>query len=320
MSNLTHVSSSSLNDFCKCPRYYYLGRVKKLDGTVKPLYFLVGEVSHEFAAILFETVRETGNVDRALQTARRALEIARVKALANPDLTIAYPEDILEQEFSKLFGMMEGYWNIRKDWLKSIKILPHTETTFKCTLKDEAIVVVGVLDAVIQDEDGIWIVDHKTTSSFAKSANIDEISTNFQFRLYFSTYATQMKKKYGAPLKGVIYDGIEKTAKRLKKNQTQKEYRNEMLEEYRNPEKFMFNRIRMGKEDMVQFYGSFMGKITHLKACFEALKDGKHEEQAFYRRESSCVEFGRCLFYPICWEGGYEAHANLYKMKEDKEC
>jgi len=75
-----HVSYSSMDDFRKCPRYYWYKRIRKLDRPSFNIHFLVGRVVHVGVYWLFRKPEKA--IKRMLDNYKEEVEPARREFLS----------------------------------------------------------------------------------------------------------------------------------------------------------------------------------------------------------------------------------------------
>ena len=126
------------------------------------------------------------------------------------EMTPDFADQFKQRTPDTAFEMIAEYIEERQDFLAHDVKLIAVEQPFAVPIKtdDENLWYCGRLDKVIQYKDGIYVVDHKTTSAykkdgFFKSSWIDSFSPDSQIDGY--AYAAHIL--YGDEFKGIYIDG-----------------------------------------------------------------------------------------------------------------
>ena len=183
----------------------------------------------------------------------------------------------------------------------------------------------GQPDAVVKHDDGLWIMEHKTTSSIT-DLYIQRIAIDAQIALY-AWALTHL----GTPIKGAIYDIIEKPSCRWRQGETEEEFeaRKAALEA-------KSGKKSSAKRSIPDTYDSFIAR------CKESMSDDSYrrvevplssERQAeamqdflqiardmrkasIYPCVQTCSRFDGCPYLPLCLtHGDLNACEGLYKQE-----
>ena len=121
--------------------------------------------------------------------------------LVQPDLAVEIEEDFAERE-TLGEGMLEHYflWSAEHDNFKPIK----SEVEFEVPIPGMNAVYQGRIDLIIENEQGVWIVDHKTAAQFTDTAYMD-------LDMQVSSYCWAIRKQLGIPVEGVIINELRKS-------------------------------------------------------------------------------------------------------------
>ena len=121
--------------------------------------------------------------------------------LAQPNLAVETEEDFAERE-TLGEGMLEHYflWSKENDDFVPVK----SEVEFEVPIPGIDAVYQGRIDLIIENEQGTWIVDHKTAAQFTDTAYMD-------LDMQVSSYCWAIRKQLGIEVKGVIINELRKS-------------------------------------------------------------------------------------------------------------
>lgn len=311
---LLELSASKLGDFERCHKYCFLKRHFKGHGieTKRPKwYFTYGELIH----YLMETVVFNPKTYKYAILEKKSLVETELdkyynRLKASPDHV--YDETHWTTEYYKVLANLVAFIELNNHWIIKLKKV-EPELGLRAKFRDKYMYN-GYLDLVATDEkDNIWIFDWKTPSRL-DSSYIDYVQSNAQLRLYFSVLSKN--RNYGKKVKGIYMVAMKKTAKRIKQNQTPEEYYKEILVDYLSGKDFYVDKIRLGNTEIQQLFDEMEAKADHYTHCLEVFGKTKNEA-VFYKNSNACDVYGRCDYYPICWEDGYEKNKRIYRVKKD---
>ena len=169
----------------------------------------------------------------------------------------------------------------------------------------------GKIDALVKWDNAYYIMEHKTTSSIT-----DKYIEAIELKAQIALYAMAMESE-GYPIKGAIYDILEKPAIRMAQGETEEEFeaRKAALlaksktgmttatrKEAETPEDFLKRcREKLGtsafKRVIVPL--DFDRKLEALGNLWKAAKDMMHPQ--IYPTSGACVAFGKvCPYLSLC--------------------
>jgi len=297
---LVFLDNSRISAYKACPMRYMIRH--KLGWTTigtKPALGFGGAWHKGMESILtsFKILRDSGGTPGS-NFKTSVLERAKIEFMNEWHLReMPDPNDLTNAE--KLFPRVPGvafelmgyFLDVKYDWLMDVKVL-EIERPFIVPLfetDDHRVFLIGRRDAVIQDSDGIWAVEHKTTS--LKAAKDKCVNGNFfQYKFLnkwgmdaqISSYTYSLKMDYGKAAKGVYVIGylVHKDIMSI-------------LPSYGSEN--MFKTIPQFKSD--EMLGDWFNSTVYwVKSLLES------RQTNFYpRNESSCEhQYGSCEFKPIC--------------------
>ena len=168
----------------------------------------------DFGIAIHEALEHYYDPDRATyaKTVKEELALRIFKAscanqrarilLAQPDLAVEIEQDFEEREELGI-GMLQHYfmyWEFHGDGFTPVK----SEIEFEVDIPGIDAVYQGRIDLIIENEEGYWIVDHKTAAQFTDTSYLD-------LDMQVSSYCWAIKKQLGIPIKGVIMNELRKS-------------------------------------------------------------------------------------------------------------
>lgn len=278
------ITNSALTTFRACPRKFYF------------LYVLKRKTRKESAALKFGTAMH--------------LELEKVWQKVKPELPEPYNE-----EAAKIGALLE-YYEIPD--FESMDILG-VEHIFKMGIEDEDgkpvsdYVYAGKIDVLFQDDEGLWVLDHKTTGK-----EIKEWGTywqGLQVDAQMAWYCMAVKAV------GFVYDVIHnpqiKIAAVDRKRAEEEKITPELAYQKRNCDRI--------EKDRAKHYQFRRFRKTEQMAA-EAMKDLYQQTQAldyaykndsFYKNCNSCSGiYGTCPYLSVCTGLAEIGDNNFFTDKE----
>jgi hypothetical protein len=235
----------------------------------------------------------------------------------------------------RLTAMFNGY---RKRWGEFIGIIHAIELPFEIKIKPphkgraaRGVRFRGVIDMVIERDDGIWIVEHKTTKCI-DGKYLDRLWHDLQIMLYAYAYQEMTGKK----VRGIIYNVVQKTGIKQGKGESEQEYKERYAELCANNKSGKSKAKQKKPESDEDFKQRLMEvyKNPDMYHREEILCDNRRIEEVkkelwdthkemkstnYYKNSSQCFVYGECPYFKICNSGENPiVIANFYKQKEIK--
>lgn len=194
---LIEVSFSELKTWRRCQRMHHYKYVEKIQKRTKALPLYKGSVVHS-----------------CLEYHYKGKNWKNAWKIFKEEFDKLFPEEkaVYGDLPSEVARLMQGYTAYYKDeeWevVKDKKGKPIVEREFRVRIPKTRVVVHGVIDLIIQDEYGIWVVDHKTVKKEPPSAEFR--MSDVQTTLYFWVVLTLCEKWGINPkhLRGAIFNYI----------------------------------------------------------------------------------------------------------------
>jgi hypothetical protein len=250
------------------------------------------------------------------------------------DILACFAESPKHEKYLK--AMFFGYKNLYKP-TESFNVIA-TELKFEIFIRPphkgraaRGIRFRGVIDMVIERDDGIWIMEHKTAGCI-NGAYIDKLWHDLQIMLYAYAYQEMTGKK----VTGIIYNIAQKsrlkqrggeteaefnaryteaiaksktgkTSIKRKMPETDEEFQDRLNKQYEDPS--MFHREEILCDDQ---------RIQQVKKeLWEIHKAMKTKN--FYKNRAQCFVFGECEYFKLCNAGENQIIIdNYYKKKGGK--
>lgn len=255
--------SSFLSDFMGCPRYaenrWIKGWVPK---TTKPS-LLFGEVFHGALKVWYET----GDKEKALEEFNK--------------LPITISDDHRTPDFGRAIFKQYVAKYKQEPW-KSL----YLETEFRVDIQETDILYGGTIDQIVEWNNQIYVVDHKTTRSLGLS-----FFDGYRPHPQTDGYCMACREICGK-CAGVIVNGIS-VAKQPKER---------------------FQRFTSGRSDyeLDEFRRTFISHVDEFERCLE--------KKEFPKRTTYCNRWGKCMYWDVCVYGSDPEYVKkLVEMKFDVE-
>lgn len=280
------LSNSERQVFTTCRRKWLWQFGRKYSPMTTPTPFLVGSAFHSVLAEFYRGNKlKAADVADLIAPPFDAVMRGEGAAFLSPEQL----EDV-EKQCTMAQGMCEAYLTVYAGDLKKWKVL-EVEKKGHWSVNNRWRMYFTI-DLLIEKDDGIWVVEHKTTSA---------IDANYVSRLALddqvSTYMVGVKHAWGVQPKGVIYNVVLKPRIRQKKDELRGDYLGRVLGLYREQaaEYLYRESLLCSKRDLAGFE-------TELDK-FTAEMDRAKETEFYYRNTRACDIRGTCSYLPLCAEG-----------------
>ena len=298
-----NLSNSQLNTFNTCKRRYYEEYVNRR----QPIRFYqaieIGKAFHSGV----EKMVECKELEPAIKLARGRLWDVDKTTFGQPEYSM------LEVDTIVLQGMLEAYYKkwFVSDMAKNVKYL-QTEERYTLPIVDPDSGRAStkwrytlISDAVIENSEGIWIIDYKTKSKLS-SGYLDRLDIDNQGM----SYIYFMEKVLGKKIEGMLYRIVKKPGIR----QTKKESRNDYLQRLRGvyierESEYLVERVvRRQQWKLDEFERELWDKTRDVGRC---LSSG-----VFSKDTNACTGLGTCPYMKLCKKEIGAEH--LFKQKEER--
>jgi len=203
-----------------------------------------------------------------------------------------------EYEISLAKAMAKGYEaRYGKDEFNVLAAEKTVRT--KIALTYQSCIFAGKIDMIIQADNGVWVVEHKTASSmddrYFERLELDPQITGYIY----------LASRNSANVLGVLYNVIRKPSIAQKKSEGQQDFFARLAQDYLDRPEFYFARKEIVRND--QELQEFPEYVTGVASEISFAT-------TYPRNVSRCNLYGRCAFRSLCIEWSDEL-AGTYRKK-----
>ncbi|RJQ43875.1 MAG: PD-(D/E)XK nuclease family protein [Anaerolineaceae bacterium] len=170
--HLPHLSFSQISTIEFCPYRYYLQYIRFQQPEPLPDYFTKGKLLHKLIAQFYQSQKDGNTVDLS--------DLESEISLSTNNMNHAHIVNALQLHFQNRWCDYE---------------IVAVEHPFVLSISDDLPPMVGVIDLILQGENGIVLVDHKTGRDFYP---YDELQV--------AIYSQYIRKMYGDSTCRLFYD------------------------------------------------------------------------------------------------------------------
>lgn len=151
------------------------------------------------------------------------------------------------------------------------------------------------------------IIEHKTTSA-ATAGYLEKLWTDRQIMLY-----TMYLRQNGLDIRGVLYDIIQKSNLRPRKNESPEAFRKRLDEQYSDGQMFHRELLYFSNDDLARVQWEVWELTQQILDC--------KRRNVWYQNPSHCFHWNRaCQYYPICKSNDSPiVIENQYEYREPNE-
>ena len=270
-------SHSRINTFKMCPKQYeykYIQQLTPLGGNNNNLF--LGGLLH------------------------KGVELKSISGLLNYiDELNTTPNEDTETLINLALTMTEAYFT-----KFGYNEIVHSEIPFMVDI-EENIGFRGIIDGLIEDDNGYWLLEIKTASVINKEY-IDKLKFNDQIERYL--YGLQNGElenfKLDKPILGIKYRILKKPLIRQKQNESIMEFRNRLVDKLQEDDYIVELELNRTPEEIDDAMKDLIQDIKSIK-CTER----------FTKTLSACTTYGRCPYMELCCK---EENAELLYIKKEE--
>lgn len=331
-SNTLTYSSTSIFKTCR-KKYFYL-YWRKLEPIEKPLYFSVGSAFH-----------------KALELHYQGKDASIILAAIDSYFNSTPPDS---DDIEKVTQWQTARHLTRKMFTNYLKTYPsesfkviNTELKFSVPIinpitcrNSKKFHFRGIIDALVEENGQLWIMEHKTTSSispqYIRGLTLDTQSI---------AYIEALERFLNIKISGIIYNVCLKSVPRKPKilkngkfscdksqNTTYEIYLKSILEDNQNPDEYQDILDFLQSHPRRYFYREYL-VFPQETICewqqelWDIAKDISHaeKENRWYKNTFQCTLRGTCMCYEICtatdqeWVIENQFKENVYEHMELEE-
>lgn len=294
------VSISQIREFLTCEQRY---KYKYIDYLVPRIYMRAlefGSIGHKFLEEHYKAVQE----NRTLNIIETLDKIKEDRGYTDFD---AFTLQKFETDLYMALGMFEAYTEYyAKDKDKWDILL--AESMLSLPEKISTRTFLGKPDLIVREKETglVWVIDHKFLSQVSEGL-IKKLPMDHQVHAYI-----QMTRHWLDTLghsdwqiRGVIYNVIKKSQRRLKKDQTLAQYQKELHDCYvEEPDQFFTRQHVIVTDHHTRHFNTFMQQVVKDMETRE--NDGQYKRNIY-----ACDNYGECPYLDLCLSGEMSKH--LYK-------
>jgi len=291
-----YYDNTRLSAFRKCPRRYYFRHVRhwRRDGVALALVF--GGCWHAAMDVVWRNAKSPMSDKELVTGAFEAFMTAWKEEGLPTKLDVGQEEQMAPRTPGVALDMLVAYVGLRRPFLKAVDILA-IERPFAVPLyaDDDSILYVGRRDKDFQDEYGIQVAEHKTTTAYKKDGGfrydwLNQWSPNAQVDGYIHSSTMD----YGKRMKGVLIDGALVHKKERHFKFVPVDRRLEMLESWLMDTRYYINLINEEAFKLMEIREEAQN-MTY------PLIDAEPILYAFPKNTDSCQDYGGlCPFIDLC--------------------
>lgn len=267
------LDSSKIEDYIKCPRYYFYRNILGWRKEAESKDLIFGEAWH----LAQETLLKKGYNQDAINEGYILAEACYRDAFPNPETDIERIPKIPAAIYAALPKYIEQFKEDREEVL-------YTEITGSVPIAKDKLLRFK-MDSVLKNEEGKYLSrDHKTSSR-----NSDAWKDGFKMKFQFGTYQHVLhclyKDVWGIEVNGAVFTkskGVEYIRVPVRRTV-------EMMEVWLHSANYWYDRI-MNDIDQLAIIGNRVAEDEKVMECF-------------IQHTSNCTIYGTCMFmdFCLCW-------------------
>lgn len=216
------ITNSSMSCFMTCREKYDMRYNQRLSSVTVPTALLIGRAVHEGLAVLFNALRNS-----PADGTEKTDEVMAMTVAGNDART----GGLSDQDVAITECMVLGYCERYKNRLRT-----EDEADFRVVLVEEPFEIkarspftrravygnvyfAGKIDAVIETDEGLWIMEHKTASRFD-----DDYFMSKEFDNQTALYAIAAREILGREVVGAVYDVLRKPMLKKSEGESDEEF------------------------------------------------------------------------------------------------
>ena len=191
----------------------------------------------------------------------------------------------------------------------------HTETPFAFRLKETSVMYEGTVDAYGKHHKKLAMVERKT----ARTIN-DDFFAILKFDIQINSYAQSLYKSIGQLPSECNYVAFRKPQKRVKKNQTQDDFIEELEADFHERKDWYYvSQIhKFGKNSVSEVINDIERTVSELHHKYKTLSTEQLLDPAYWpRKQSQSLHYGACQYLILCKNcRKYPLYLRLYQQRE----
>lgn len=278
------LSPYLINDFLSCKRKYWYKYKEKIEPKVFNVYYFIGAVVHSVIHHMYKDKELDLNVLHKLFNN----ELAKVRK--KYFLNSSVDQKVMDTK-PLIIAMMKGYFYHNQKNILSFDQL-FSEYKFEVKLDDD-ITLSGVADNILVKGSKKYLHEIKSTRVLT-SDYVLSVQNNHQVAFYFHALNLLFLKEQKEPINGIMFDMIQKSSIRQKKNESKSMFSTRLEAYYGlNPDSMHLEIIK----EPLRLKDEFFNTIYRIG---DFLKNHYNKDE-FYTSDTYCNVYSRCEFYNECY-------------------
>lgn len=297
------VSISQIREFLTCEQRYDYRYNQNLMPRIYQRALEFGTIGHKFLEEHYKAIWQGKPLD-IVET------LAKIREERLAEELDAFTLQKFETDLYMALGMFSSYVEYYKSDVEKWEILL-AEDMLYLPEKISTKTFRGKPDLIVREKDTgfVWVIDHKFLT-FVTEGLIRKLPMDHQVHAYMKLTRAWLDatNRKDWPIRGVIYNVIKKSARKLKKEQTLVEFQKELHDVYlETPDEYFTRQYIIVTDHHVRGFDTFMSQvITDMER--------REVDRAYKRNIYSCDLYGQCAYLDMCLDGQLALH--LYKKVE----
>lgn len=291
------ITNTSRAKFLTCQQLYFWIYEMRLTPEITSTALAIGSLVHQGLAMILN-----GDSEKKIRgTVREFVKYAR-------ETVRGIDAQQFEKDTTVVEGMIFGFLK-NKGLLRNVEVYKWdkeaaVEVPFEIDLGGD-VAFAGVLDALVKDKDGNWLVEHKTAGVIGP-AYIERLYVDWQTVGY--TWAVEQLE---CKVKGTIYNVLGKPAIRpTAKDGGEAGFLRRLEQEFKtNRTKYFYSTKLYKRTDDVQRYPEIVRDMAaQIRHC--------RKSGIWQQNDRQCVNFGTCPFLRLCSDGANASTLNNFFVRQ----
>lgn len=299
------VSITQIREFLTCEQRYDYRYNQLLSPRIYQRALEFGSIGHKFLEEHYVALKE----GRSLSIVETLEKIKQDRIAQEMD---AFTLQKFETDLFMAYGMFQAYTTYYKSDTEKWEILL-AEDMLSLPEKINGLTFRGKPDLIVREKNSgfIWVIDHKFMAQVSEGL-IKKLPMDHQVHAYIQMTRHWLKEKgHDWPIRGVIYNVVKKSQRRLKAKQTLPEFQKELHDCYlETPDDYFLRQHVIVTDHHIRYFNTFMNQVTGDMAR-------RQEDKQYKRNIYACDSYGECPFLDLCLNGEVSEH--LYKKAEKVE-
>ncbi len=298
--HIVEVTQSSVDTFLRCPTKYFFRYMLRLRNRGLSIPLLIGKAVHNGLELLISPEYPR---DQSIFLAMQAMDKVFDDVEEQSDLFATINPDKVEHARAVAHALLRSWWTFYgdevEDWTllaSEFKVRPKEGVTRDSPLLER---MGGMLDGLMQNLAGVWVVEHKTRSTLS-DLNTLGLDLNFQclWYLILCRHIVESMSEVPEPPKGFLFNAMMKPRHKLKDSADNplQELIDRMMEAInKDPDKyFSMTTVLIPEavtEHALRSFENMVARMDNLTA------------DTCYQDYRSCDDFGGCPYRGLCKNG-----------------